>query len=212
MQNGQALGLVGQADVNQHVKAPRSQQRRVHHVGPIRGSQHQYTFEFFDAVEFGQELADHALAHTRVGRATAAPRCQCIDLVKEHQTGCGLLGFLKNLAHGALRFTNVFGHQRRSLDRNEVDLGRAGCCLRQQRLAAAGRTRQQNALERLDTSGFEQIAVLQRPLQQFAQQLLRAFQAADIVPTGGRHFDKDFAQGRGFDLAQCRQKIVLAQL
>ena len=116
LQNGQTLRLIGQADFNDDVKAPWPQQRRVDHVGPIGSGQHQHALEFFDAVEFGQELTDHALADTGVGCATAAPWHQCIDLVEEDQTGRCLLGFLKHFAHGAFRFADVLGHQRRPFD------------------------------------------------------------------------------------------------
>jgi hypothetical protein len=89
------------------IEPARSQQRGIQHVRPVGGGNHPDVPQHLDAVELGQELADDAVGDRRAA-VEAALRCQCVDLVEEHDAGRGLAGAQKQLAHAALRLAHVF--------------------------------------------------------------------------------------------------------
>ena len=130
---------------------------------------------------------------------------------KNTRHGGRLLGLAKDLADGSFRLADVLRQQGRPLDRDKIDLGRAGRRLGEQRLAAAGRPGQENSLQWLDPSRLKQCTILQRPFQRLAQQALRPLEPAHVLPGGGGHLDKHLAQGGGLHVAQGGQEILLAQ-
>ena len=88
--------------------------------------------------------------------AAAAPRRQRVDLVEEHDAGRRLPRLLEDLADPLLGFADPLGEQLRPFDRDEVHAALVRDGLGQERLAAARRAGEQDALGRLGTGVGEQ--------------------------------------------------------
>ena len=67
-----ALRFLRQRDLHHFVKAAGPEDRRIEAIQPVGGPEHQNAFEFFDAVQLGQELAQHAVGGRGVGGGAAA--------------------------------------------------------------------------------------------------------------------------------------------
>jgi hypothetical protein len=74
----------------------RTQQSGVQTVKPVGRGEHHDALEVLDAVELGEQLRDDPFGDlTAAAAATAAARCQRIDLVEEDDAGSGLARLFK---------------------------------------------------------------------------------------------------------------------
>ena len=77
--------LVGRVDDDAAVEAAGPQQRRVEHVGPVGGGQHDHALGAGEAVHLGQDLVERLLALVVAAdrRAAAARAADGVELVDE---------------------------------------------------------------------------------------------------------------------------------
>jgi hypothetical protein len=143
--------LLAAADVRQRhhhlaVEAARAQQRRVEHVGPVGGGDHDDALAGLEAVHLDQQLVQRLLAlvvaAAQAGAALAADR---VDLVDEQDAGRVLLRLLEHVAHAGRAHADEHLDEVGAGDREERHLGLAGDRLGEQRLAGAGRADHQHA-------------------------------------------------------------------
>src|SRR5215213_3131792 len=106
-----------------------------------------------------------------------------IDLVEEDHARRGVSSLPKHFANRLLAIADVLRQQLRALHRNEIGPALPGCGFGQQRFAGSGRTMEQDAFGRTQPYLLEQLRVLDRPLDRFAQLLFHRLESADVVPT-----------------------------
>ena len=131
------------------VEAPGAQQRRVEHVGAVGGREHDDRLGGFEAVDFGEDLVERLLAlvvgarHRHRALARAADR---VELVDEDDRRRRRLGLGEQVAHARRADADDRLDELRRGDREEGRVGLARDGAREQRLAGAGRARQQHAV------------------------------------------------------------------
>ncbi len=124
--------LLAAADVGQRhhhlaVEAARAQQRRVEHIGPVGGRDHDHAGVALEAVHLHQELVERLLAlvvaAAQAGAALAADR---VDLIDEHDAGRMLLGLVEHVAHARRAHADEHLDEVRAGNAEERHLGLAG--------------------------------------------------------------------------------------
>ena len=83
------------------VEAAGPEQRRIEHVGPVGGRQHDDAFARVEAVHLGQDLVQRLLALVVAADRAAAPAgpADGVQLVDEDDRRRGLAGLLEEIAH-----------------------------------------------------------------------------------------------------------------
>ena len=191
------LRRVGTLDLDLHVEAARPQDRRVDQVLAVRGADHDHVLQGLDPVELGQQLRDDRRLDVG-GDAGPAGAEDRVHLVEEHDHRqallAPLLGALEDLADLPLGLADVLVQQLGALHVQEVGAGvvatrpladlvgeRLRDGLRDQRLAAARRPVEQDALRRLELVLVEELRVQERQLDRVADVLDLALEAADVL-------------------------------
>jgi hypothetical protein len=145
------------------VEAPRSQQRGIEHLGPVRGCHHDDALAGVEAVHLCEQLVERLLALFVGPGGRGHPRLpERVELVDEHDAGSSQLGLSEEVAHAR------GAHADEHLD--ELGAGHAeerharftGDGAGEQRLAGAWRPEQQHALGKWSA----EIRVLLRVLQE----------------------------------------------
>ena len=193
------LGLLGgrPLDLDLHVEPAGPQDRGVDQVLAVGRADHDHVLQGLDAVELGEQLRDDRRLDVRAdaGAARAEDR---VHLVEEHDHGeaflAALLRALEDLADLPLGLADVLVQQLGALHVQEVAAGvlpaRAlphlvgeglGDGLRDQRLAAAGRSVEQDALRRLELVLLEQLRVQERQLDRVADRFDLPLEPADVL-------------------------------
>ncbi len=178
------------------IQAPGPQHRGIDQILPVAGADHDHVLERLDAVDLRQELGDDRGLHVG-GDARAAHAEQRVHLVEEdhdrHVLAGLVAGLLEHLAQLVLRLAHVLVEELRPLHVQEVGRGLpAGALLdalgqavrhglRDQRLAAAGRAVEQDALRRLELMLREDLGVHVGQLDRVAQDPDLLAQTADLV-------------------------------
>ncbi len=142
-------GAVGGLHGDAAVEAAGAQQRRVQHVGPVRGRQHDDGLGGLEAVDLGEDLVERLLAlvvgagdrHRALARAPDR-----VELVDEDDRRRRLLGLGEQVAHPRGADADDRLDELRRGDREERGVRLAGDRAREQRLARAGRAREQHAV------------------------------------------------------------------
>src|SRR3954447_503717 len=191
------LRRVRTLDLDLHVETPGAQDGGVDQVLTVGGADHDHVLEGLDAVELGQQLR-HDCRLDVGGDARPAGAEDGVHLVEEHDDRqalfAPLLGADEDLADLALGLADVLVEQLGALHVEEVAarvvapaavgdlLGeRLRDRLGDQRLAAAGRSVEQDALGRLELVLVEELGVQERQLDGIADQIDLAFEAADVL-------------------------------
>ena len=122
------------------VKAARTKQSRVEDLRAVGRRQDQDTLGGVEAVHLREQLVQGLFALVVAAEAPAlAGFADRIDLIDENNTGCTLLGFLKEVAHTARADADEHLDELRTGQREERHVGLAGHGLREQGLAGTGR-------------------------------------------------------------------------
>ena len=156
---------IGPLDLDLHIQASGSQDRRIDHVLAVRGTNDDHILQTLHTVDLTQQLRHDGVLYVR-GHARAAGPKQRIHLVEEddhrHPVSRLVAGSLKDQPNVPLGLTDVLVEQLRSLDIKEEAasflagsladfLGqRVGHCLGDQGLATPRRSVEQYALGRLE--------------------------------------------------------------
>ena len=169
------------------VEASRADERRVQHVGAVRGGHDDDALRRVEAVHLDQQLVQRLLAlvvraEARAHRAGAA-LADRVDLVQEHQRRCLLLRLLEQLADARGAQADEHLHELRARHEEERDVRLAGDGAREQRLAAPGGSEQQHALGDAAAEPLVLLRVLQE-VDDLAELLLRLVHAGDVVEAG----------------------------
>ena len=102
LEDRQPALVVRPIDRDVPIEAAGPQQRRIEHVGPIGGGQHDHRFVLAEAVHFAQDLIERLLALVvSAAQAGAADAADGVDLVDEQDRGRGFLGRLEHVADAA---------------------------------------------------------------------------------------------------------------
>ena len=189
--------LVGPLDLDLHVETAGAQDRGVDEVFTVRRADHDHVLQALDAVDLGEQLRnDRALDVGRDPGAAGAE--QGVHLVEEHDDRVALFrlltGTLEDQADLALGLADVLVEELGALDVEEVGArlvvaGLLGDAVRQrvrdrlgdERLAAAGRPVQQDALRRLQLVLEEHVGVQVRQLDRVLDHLDLVVETADVV-------------------------------
>src|SRR5574338_338975 len=178
------------------VEAAGPQHRRVDQVLAVAGADHDHVLQRLDAVDLRQELRHHGGLHVG-GDARPAHAEERVHLVEEDHDGHVLAGLLarplEHLADLVLRLADILVEQLRTLHVEEVGRRLAPGALldalreavrdrlRDERLAAARRAVEQDALRRRELVVREDVRVEVRQLDGVAQDLDLLVEAADVL-------------------------------
>ena len=198
---------VGALDLDLHVQPARPQDGRIDHVFAVRGADHDHVVEPFDAVDLAEQLRDDGRLDVG-GDAGAAGAEQRIHFVEEHHDGAALGGLFPGAGEDQpdvpFGLADVLVEELRALDVQEVALHvrlagalggpggqRVGHGLGDQRLAAARRAVEQDALGRLQPVFAVQVRVQERQFDGVADLFDLRAEAADVLVGDVRDFLED---------------------
>lgn len=133
-----AAADIRQAHVHLAVKAARTQQRLVQHVGTVGRGDDDHARVGLEAVHLDQHLVEGLLALViAAAHAGAAMAADSVDFVDEDDARRLLLGVLEHVAHAGRAHADEHFNEVRAGDAEERHLGFAGDGAGQQRLAGA---------------------------------------------------------------------------
>ena len=166
------------------IESAGTQQRRIEHVGTIRGRQHDDRLVLLEAVHFAQDLVERLLAFVVTAAQTgAADPPHSVDLVDEQDAGGIFLGRAKQVADAAGADPDKHLNEFRAANRVEgharLACGRPG----QEGLAGPGRSHQQDTLGKLGAEPLKLGRVLQE-LHHLLKLVLRLFHGRHVVKGG----------------------------
>ena len=172
----------GRCTTTRRSKRPGPQQRRVEHVGPVGGGEHDDAFARVEAVHLGQDLVQRLLALVVAAerRAAATSAADGVQLVDEDDRGRGLPGLLEQVAHARRADADDHLDELGGAQAEEGDARLSGDRPRQQRLAGSGRTDQQHALRHRAAEPLVLGGVLQE-VDDLDQLVLGLVDAGDVV-------------------------------
>ncbi len=186
---------------------PGPQDGGVDHVLAVGGADHDHVVQPLDAVDLAEQLRDDG-GFDVGGDAGAAGAEQRVHLVEEHHHGAAVRGLLPGPGEDqpdvAFGLADVLVQQLRALDVQEVALHvrfagafggaggqRVGHRLGDERLAAARRAVEQDALGRLQAVFAVQVRVQERQFHGVADLFDLRAQAADVLVGDVRNFLED---------------------
>ena len=144
-----AAGAVRRRDDDAAVEAAGAQQRRVEHLGPVGGAEHDHALARGEAVHLGEDLVERLLALVvaagDVGPAGGARAADRVELVDEDDRRGGLLGLVEQVAHARGADADDHLDELRGRHLEERHPGLAGDRAGQQRLAGARLAGEQHA-------------------------------------------------------------------
>src|SRR5690554_4136499 len=194
-------------DLDLHVQAPGSEDRRVDQVLPVRGADDDDVLERLDAIELGQELGDDGRLHVGADPRAPGPE-QGIHLVEEDDHGNALVGLLlgplEDQPDLTLGLADPLVQELRAFDVEEVatDIGAAGALgdgarqavgdrLGDEGLAASRRPVQEDTLGRHQAVVVEQFLVDEWQLDGIADRLDLVRQTTDLLVGDVGHLLED---------------------
>ena len=141
---------VGAVDGDLAVEAAGAQQRRVQDVGAVGRRDQDDRRGVGEAVHLDEQLVQGLLALVVAASEAGAPLASHgVDLVDEHDGGCGLLGLLEQVADAARADADEHLDEVGARDREERHARLAGDGLGEQRLAGSRRADEQHAVRDL---------------------------------------------------------------
>ena len=163
------------------VEAPRTEQRRVEHVRPVRRGDEDDALVGLEAVHLDEELVQRLLALVMsAAEPRAAVTADGVDLVHEDDAGRVLLALLEEVAHPRGADADEHLDEVRARDREERDIGLARDGLGEQRLARARWPDEEHALGDLPAELLELGRILQE-LDDLAQLFLGLVDARHVL-------------------------------
>ena len=87
--------------MDETVDSPRSQQRWIHYIDAVGGSDQDHIMQFLKPVQFCQNLGDHTLGYEGISAASTR-RYDRIDLIKEYDRWRCLPCLAKQVSYGSL--------------------------------------------------------------------------------------------------------------
>ena len=171
-------GRVGHADLDLPIEAARAAQRRVEHLGDIRGADHDHLAACDEPVHQAEQLGDDAFLH--FADDFGALGRDGVDLVDEDDGGRTAGRLFEDFAEPRFALAVELAHDLRTVQVDEMDaaLGRHGAG--QKRLAGSRRPVQEHALRRQDAEPLEDAGVLQRELDDLAHARQLSLEPADV--------------------------------
>ena len=201
-----AAANVGHRNHDLTVEAPRTQQRRVEHVGTVRRSDHDDVRARIEAVHFDEHLVECLLAFVvAAAQAGAALASDRIDFVDEDDAGSVLLCRFEHVANARSAHAHEHFNEVRTRNREEGNARFAGDRLREERLAGTRRTDEENAARNAAAQALVLLGVLQE-IDDFLHVFLRLVAArhvaeAHVVFLLGDHARLRLAEAEGSSAA-----------
>ncbi len=184
------------------VEAARPQQRRVEHVGPVRGRDDDHAISGLEAVHLDEQLVQRLLAlvvaATHAGATVAADRVDLVDEQDRRRLG---LRSLEQVAHARGADADEHLHEVRPRDREERHPRLTCDRARQQRLACPRRPMQEHALGDPRADGLEARG-MRKELRDLAQFLHRLIGPGDIAKAGLRRVRSELPGGCATECAE----------
>ncbi|MPM33308.1 hypothetical protein SDC9_79881 [bioreactor metagenome] len=153
---------IGQIKHHLAVEPARPEQRRIEHVGPVGGRQHDHIGTIFQPVHFDQHGVQSLFAlvvAAAQSREAGAP--YGVDFIDENQAGAVAAGMIEHVAHPAGTDPDEHFHEVRTRNREKRHLGLACHRLGQHRFARSRRPDQQAAARNLAAEQLEFERVLE---------------------------------------------------
>ena len=189
------------------IEAARPQQRRVEHVGAVRGGDDDHVRVRVEAVHLDQDLVQGLLALVvRATQARATLATDGVDLVDEHDARRVALGLIEQVAHAAGADADEHLDELGTRDAEERHACLAGDGAAEQRLARAWRADQQHALGDAGAERGELLGVLEE-LDDLLQLLLGLFHAGHVLERDGRLVAHEHARAA---LAEAERLVIRA--
>ncbi len=185
LQNVQTALFVRHANLELAVKAARAAQCRVKDVRHVRRRNHDHAATRLQTVHERKQLRHHA-PFDFAARLLALRRNR-VNFVNENDGRSVLLGLLELLTQVFLGLAVILAHDFRTVNHDEVRIRLARHGARQQGLTGARRAVQQHSLRRLNAQTLENLRVLQRQLDHFADFLDFVLKAADVLVRDARN-------------------------
>ena len=178
-QNLQPRLRVRHADFDFAIEAAGPAERRIEDFRNVRRAHHDHLAARHESVHQTQKLRYDALFD--FADDVGALRRDGVDLVDEENRRRMACRFLEDLSELRLALPVELPHDLGAVEMDEVDAALRGDGAREQRLAGAGRTVQENALRREDAEALEDPRVLQRELDDLADARHLALEPADVL-------------------------------
>ena len=151
-----AAAHVGAGNRDAAVEAAGAQDRRVEHVGPVRGGDDDDALVRLEAVHLDEELVQRLLALVvPAAEARAAVPTDGVNLVDEDDARRVLLALLEEVADAARADADEHLDEVRARDAEERHARLAGDGAREQRLAGARRADEEHALGNAPAEALE---------------------------------------------------------
>ena len=185
------------------VETARPQQRRIEHVGTVRGRHEDDALARLEAIHLDQELIQRLLAFVvSAAEARAAMTADRVDFIDEDDAGRVLLALLEQVAHARGADADEHLDEVGTADREERDVGFTRDGARKQRLAGAGRAHEQDALGNASAELLELLGFLQE-LDDLLQLFLRFVDTShvlerDLLLRAGGELRAALAERQGF--------------
>src|SRR5439155_1751985 len=190
---------VRDADLDLAIEPTGSAQRRIDCLVPVRRADHDDLAAARKAVHQSEELRDDAsLDLTGHLFSFGGDR---VELIDEEDARSVLLGLLELLAEALLALTVIFRHDFRALDGIEVRAGFIGHRLRDERLAGAGRTIEENPFRPIDPEALEQFRAFEGELDHLADLHQLLLESADVLVRDRGREDLALASGAHADVS-----------
>ncbi len=170
---------VGNRDGDLAVESAGPPQGGIEGIGQVGRGDDDHVLPLGQPVHQGQELGDDPFLD--VADDLFALGRDGVDLVQEDDAGSIAGGLVEDLAEMGLALAVELVDDLRAVHREETSVGLMGHGTGDQRLAAAGRPVQQNALGWVDAQPLEHFGIAQRQLDDLANAMQLAFEAADIL-------------------------------
>src|SRR6185503_14908095 len=146
-EDAHAAAQVRARDDDAAVEAAGAQQRRIEHVGAVRGGDDDDAVVRLEAVHLDEQLVQRLLALVvAAAEAGAAVAPDGVDLVDEDDARRVLLALLEEVADAARADADEHLDEVRARDREERNARLAGDGAREERLARSGRAHHEHAL------------------------------------------------------------------
>jgi hypothetical protein len=208
LENLLAAADIRQPDHHLAVETARAQQRRVEHIGPVGGGDHDHAVVDLEAVHLDQQLVEGLLALVvTAAEAGATMATDGVDLVDEDDARRLLLGLVEHVAHPRRADADEHLDEIGTGDGEEGHLGLTGDGLGQQRLTGTGLADHEHAAGNAAAELLELARVAQE-LDQLLHVFLGLVDAGD-VGEGGR--DLVFAEQARLALAEAHGAAAAAR-
>ena len=175
---------VGNRDRDFAIEAAWPPQGRIERIGQVRRRNDDHVLPLGQSVHQGQKLGHDPFLDVADDLLTL--RRDRVDLVEKDDAGRLARGIFEDLPQVGFALAIELVDDLRTVDREETSIGLVGHRAGDQRLAATGRPVEQDALGRVDSQPFKHLGIAERQLDDLANAVQLALQAADILVRDSR--------------------------